>query len=68
MSTHELVLASLAIFAAASFAGCNISPDPIVVPDCVAAGRWGRFHADHDHYDTLPQNLWASISRANSGN
>jgi elongation factor G len=26
-------------------------------------GGRGRFHAEHDHYDPLPQNLWASVSR-----
>jgi elongation factor G len=30
-------------------------------------GGRGRFHADHDHYDTLPQNLWSHVSRANGG-
>jgi len=26
-------------------------------------GGRGRFHAEHDHYDPLPQHLWASVSR-----
>jgi elongation factor G len=26
-------------------------------------GGRGRFHAEHDHYDSLPQHLWASVSR-----
>ncbi len=30
-------------------------------------GGRGRFHADHDHYDPLPQNLWSHVSRANGG-
>jgi elongation factor G len=30
-------------------------------------GGRGRFHAEHDHYDTLPQNLWSHVSRANNG-
>ncbi|HET6966400.1 MAG TPA: elongation factor G [Acidimicrobiales bacterium] len=29
-------------------------------------GGRGRFHAEHDHYDPLPQNLWASVSRSSS--
>jgi elongation factor G len=27
-------------------------------------GGRGRFRAEHDHYDNLPQHLWASVSRA----
>jgi elongation factor G len=26
-------------------------------------GGRGRFHAEHDHYDPLPQNLWAGVTR-----
>jgi elongation factor G len=26
-------------------------------------GGRGRFSAEHDHYDVLPQNLWGSVSR-----
>jgi elongation factor G len=26
-------------------------------------GGRGRFHAEHSHYDPLPQHLWASVSR-----
>ncbi|MBV9660002.1 MAG: elongation factor G [Acidimicrobiales bacterium] len=26
-------------------------------------GGRGRFHATHDHYDPLPQHLWAAVSR-----
>ncbi|HMC39525.1 MAG TPA: elongation factor G, partial [Acidimicrobiales bacterium] len=26
-------------------------------------GGRGRFHAEHDHYDPLPQNLWAAVAR-----
>ena len=28
-------------------------------------GGRGRFHAQHDHYDPLPQNLWGSVTRSN---
>ncbi len=27
-------------------------------------GGRGRFRAEHDHYDALPQNLWASVTRS----
>jgi elongation factor G len=27
-------------------------------------GGRGRFHAEHSHYDPLPQHLWASVSRS----
>lgn len=27
-------------------------------------GGRGRFHAEHDHYDPLPQHLWASVTRS----
>jgi elongation factor G len=27
-------------------------------------GGRGRFRADHDHYDPVPQNLWAGVTRA----
>ena len=30
-------------------------------------GGRGTFHAEHDHYDPLPQNLWDQIRRDNSG-
>ena len=30
-------------------------------------GGRGQFHAEHDHYDTLPQNLWSHVTRANNG-
>jgi elongation factor G len=26
-------------------------------------GGRGRFHAEHDHYDPLPQHLWASVTK-----
>ena len=26
-------------------------------------GGRGRFTATHDHYDTLPQHLWASVTK-----
>jgi elongation factor G len=26
-------------------------------------GGRGRFHAEHDHYDALPQHLWAAVTR-----
>jgi elongation factor G len=29
-------------------------------------GGRGRFRAEHDHYDALPQNLWGSVKRDNS--
>jgi elongation factor G len=29
-------------------------------------GGRGRFHAEHDHYDPLPQHLWASVTKPNS--
>ena len=29
-------------------------------------GGRGRFTATHDHYDTLPQHLWGSVSRSSS--
>ncbi|HET6916971.1 MAG TPA: elongation factor G [Acidimicrobiales bacterium] len=29
-------------------------------------GGRGRFRAEHDHYDVLPQNLWGSVKRDNS--
>ncbi len=29
-------------------------------------GGRGRFHAEHDHYDPLPQHLWSSVSRSPS--
>jgi len=29
-------------------------------------GGRGRFRAEHDHYDVLPQNLWASVKRETS--
>ena len=29
-------------------------------------GGRGRFHAEHDHYDPLPQHLWAAVTRSNS--
>ena len=27
-------------------------------------GGRGRFHAEHDHYDPLPQHLWGSVTRS----
>jgi elongation factor G len=30
-------------------------------------GGRGRFHAEHDHYDPLPHNLWDHVSRDNNG-
>jgi elongation factor G len=27
-------------------------------------GGRGRFHAEHDHYDSLPSHLWSSVSRS----
>jgi elongation factor G len=29
-------------------------------------GGRGRFHAEHDHYDPLPQHLWAAVTRDSS--
>ena len=29
-------------------------------------GGRGRFHAAHDHYDPLPQHLWAAVTKPNS--
>lgn len=29
-------------------------------------GGRGRFRAEHDHYDSLPQNLWGSVKRESS--
>jgi elongation factor G len=29
-------------------------------------GGRGRFHAEHDHYDPLPHNLWDQVSRDNN--
>ena len=29
-------------------------------------GGRGRFHAEHDHYDPLPQHLWAGVSKASA--
>jgi elongation factor G len=29
-------------------------------------GGRGRFHAQHDHYDPLPQHLWGSVTRSNA--
>ncbi len=31
-------------------------------------GGRGRFHAEHDHYDPLPQSLWGQVSRDNNSN
>jgi elongation factor G len=29
-------------------------------------GGRGRFHAEHDHYDPLPQHLWSAVTRSNN--
>ncbi len=31
-------------------------------------GGRGHFHAEHDHYDPLPHNLWDHVSRDHNGN